>query len=215
MDCPSPSSLNNGSSTTSKRVCMTMACERCRGPEFTLGFVLQAWFLTTSPSPLKLIHSAVRPPNPFARTQEHQLRSICLASIHSQCFPFLAETDMRQMQTRAQSTSNDSQTRRAYPFNDHKLSHTLDSVPMNTLPMYRSPSSPSIRGSRMSIAAGSGELETIQHDWDISLTQRGIRIDTNIALIPDLYNILLKSVNKLRIWHALPLELSAKIPGEF
>ncbi|RUS17335.1 hypothetical protein BC937DRAFT_90105, partial [Endogone sp. FLAS-F59071] len=141
---------------------------------------------------------AARPPNPFARTQEHRLRSICLASIHSQCLSFLAETDMRQMQTHAQSTSNDSQTKRAYPFNDHKLSHTLDSVPMNTLPMYRSPS-PSIRGSQMSILAGSGELGAIQHDWDVSLTQRGIRIDTNIASIPDLYNILLKGVSMLRI----------------
>lgn len=60
----------------------------------------------------------------------------------------------------------------------------------------------------MSIAAGSGELETIQHDWDISLTQRGIRIDTNIASIPDLYKILLKGVSKLRIGHESTLSHS-------
>ncbi|RUP51250.1 hypothetical protein BC936DRAFT_149253 [Jimgerdemannia flammicorona] len=105
------------------------------------------------------------------------------------------------MQSNTQLIIEELRSKRTYPFDDHKPIHPSNPPPH--LPMYRTPS-------RLTFGGLTSDMDPMQHNWQITLTQRGIRIDTNIASIPDLYDILLKGVNRLSIRSDSPQVPAAK-----
>ncbi|KAI9485956.1 MAG: hypothetical protein EXX96DRAFT_645840 [Benjaminiella poitrasii] len=188
--------------SASKKIRMTMACERCRSKKVKCDFVHPQCTRCQQAKAQCSYDGSATQIDLFNLVKLNETVDILQKRVESM------ETDIKDVCSNTQYVANEVRMNRAassnnttdddaYYTNTEKDTHSISSNNNRKRPA--SSSSTTQRDNRQTNLSGLMSVSNAQ--WSLSLTPKGLRIDTNIASLHDLYDILLSGVSQLDMPH--------------